>query len=267
MRTLVVKYGGSVRDEPTFLLEEIAYFATQGMQIVVVHGGGPEITHYLTQLGLSSRFEQGLRVTDADTLDVVEMVLCGRAGKRIVRSLQAHGARAVGISGEDGGLIRSESYGADQTLGFVGRVAAVDVAVLNSLMKGGFLPVVAPLGVDADGQVRNINADFVAGAIAAALHAEAFVLATDVPGVKESTDSLHPIADLSTTMALALIDQGVVTGGMIPKLQATIEAVSGGAHCAYIVDGRQAGTITAIVQGEVRGTRIMAGVERGVRHA
>lgn len=267
MRTIVVKYGGSVRDEPTFLLEEIAYYASQGERLVVVHGGGPEITQYLAQTGLSSQFVHGQRVTDEAALDVVEMVLAGRVGKRLVRTLQRHGASAVGISGQDGRLVSAVPYSADEALGFVGRVAHVDTKVLEALLDRGFIPVVAPLGVDSAGHVRNINADFVAGAIAGALHADAFILATDVPGVKESSTSLHAIAELTVEAALRLIDEDIVTGGMVPKVLAAVEAACSGASGAYIVDGRLAGIIDAVIRDERIGTRIAAADRKEVRHA
>ncbi|MCY0875102.1 MAG: acetylglutamate kinase [Firmicutes bacterium] len=267
MQTIVIKYGGSVRDEPTFLLEEIADYASEGHRIVVVHGGGPEITQYLARLGCHSAFENGQRVTDAAALDVVEMVLAGRVGKRLVRALQAFGACPVGISGEDGSLIRALPYSDDERLGFVGRVDQVDISLLNTLLAGGFLPVVAPLGLDATGSVRNINADFVAGAIAGALHADTFILATDVPGVKETSQSAYAIRELTVEAALRLIDEAVVTGGMVPKVLAAIEAVCSGAQDAYIVDGRQDGILDAVLRKDRIGTRIAQTDQKEMRHA
>lgn len=266
MQTIVIKYGGSVGGEASCLLEEIAHFAAQGHHIVVVHGGGPEITQYLTRLGLASQFVHGQRVTDEQTLDVVEMVLAGRVGKRIVRALQSFGARAVSISGEDARLIAAVPYSADEVLGLVGRVGAVDVALLHTLLQAGMIPVIAPLGVDEAARVRNINADFVAGSIAAVLQADAFILATDVAGVKESRDAVDAIAELTVEAALRLIDEEIVTGGMVPKVLAASEAACGGARSAYIVDGRTTGILAAVLREERIGTRIAAG-QKEVHHA
>lgn len=261
MRTIVIKYGGSVNAEDTFLLEEIAYYMKARMRIVIVHGGGPEISSFLFRIGHTSHFIDGQRVTDDTTLDIVEMVLAGRVGKRIVRSLGQYGVRAVGISGEDAGLVRAEPFGNDADLGFVGKVAGVDADLLNCLLDSGYVPVVAPLGVDATGQLRNINADFVAGAIAGALNADAFILATDVPGVKESPQSVRAIPRLSVPAALQMIQTGHATGGMIPKIQAVAEAVLAGAKEAWIVDGRRACIIESVVRQESIGTCIFASTE------
>lgn len=263
MSTLVVKYGGSVRDEGRYLEEDIAHFAGTGQRLVVVHGGGPEISRHLARLGLPAQFVAGQRVTDAETLDVVEMVLAGRVGKRIVRALQARGVRAVGISGEDAMLLRTVPYDEQESLGFVGQVERVDSHILEVLLAAGYLPVVAPLGVDANGQVRNINADVAAGALSAALCADAFVLATDVVGVMESATSLHAVPELRVAQALDWIASGIISGGMVPKVMAAVAAVQQGARAAYIVDGRQAGILDAVMTHGRVGTRITGGEDRG----
>ncbi len=256
MQTIVIKYGGSVNIAANYLLEEIAYHVLRGTKVVIVHGGGPEISSFLTRLGHSSQFLDGQRVTDETTLEVVEMVLAGRVGKRIVRHLAAHGAKAVSISGEDAGLVKAVPYSDDDLLGLVGKVDEVDTDILHTLLDAGYVPVVAPLGIDRDGQMRNINADFVAGAIAGSLGADAFILATDVPGVKETPTSSSAIAQLTVSEALAMIEDGRATGGMIPKIQAAVEAVVKGAGETWVVDGTRAGIFDGVMRRERIGTRI-----------
>lgn len=255
MTTCVVKYGGSVRDETSLLLEEIAYFSRSGVKIAIVHGGGPEISGWLSRIGHSSSFLDGQRVTDETTLDVVEMVLGGRVGKRIVRQLQGFGVQAVSISGEDGGLIEAVTHEAPD-LGRVGRVAAVNPRLVHHLLDAGYVPVIAPLGLDSSGRVLNINADAVAGALAGALAADAFLLATDVAGVKESPHSLHAIPQLTADEAMRMIADKRAVGGMIPKIAAAVAAVEGGARDAYITDGTMAGILEAVLRKEAIGTRI-----------
>lgn len=264
MRTLVVKYGGSVAGGSVDLLDEIAHMASrEGERIAVVHGGGPEITHFLARLGHASPFADGQRVTDEVTLDVAEMVLAGRVGKRIVRTLQRAGARAVGLSGEDGELIRAELYDMSGRLGRVGRVTAVRTDLVELLFRAGYVPVVAPLGLGPDGEPLNINADFAAGALAGALGADAFVLATDVPGVKESAQSPYAIPELSAAKARDMIQSGAIAGGMIPKVEAALAAVDAGAGAAHIVDGRRSAILEAIRRGERIGTRIAREISAG----
>lgn len=267
-QTLVVKYGGSVAHQADFLLEDIAYHARVGHKIIVVHGGGPEISHYLSRLGHTSAFIEGQRVTDETTLDVAEMVLAGRVGKRIVRQLQQLGAQAVGISGQDAGMFRCEPFGDDSVLGMVGRVTAVDKMLLTLLLDAGIIPVIAPLAVDSRGQVRNINADTVAGFVAGAFLADAFVLATDVPGVKECSDARTAIPQMTVADVFAKIEEGTITGGMIPKVMAAVEAIEQGARSAWIADGRVAGLLDGVLTGSKVGTRIVAShEERGALHA
>ena len=259
----VIKYGGSVSGEPTHLLEEIARLARRGERIAVVHGGGPEISQQLARMGHTTAFLDGQRVTDETARDVAEMVLAGRVGKRIVRALQQFGARAAGISGEDGGLVAARLYDDSGRLGLVGRVAAVDVHLLAALFAAGYVPVIAPLGCDGRGDVLNINADFVAGAVAGALRADAFVLATDVPGVRASRDARSALPELSPARAREMIAAGAIAGGMIPKVEAALAAVAAGAAGAHIVDGRQAGILDGIARGRIAGTRIGGGDEGG----
>lgn len=260
MNTWVVKYGGSVADEAGDLLREIARMVSrEGDRVAVVHGGGPEITQLLERLGHASPFADGQRVTDEITLDAAEMVLAGRVGKRIVRRLQRAGVMAVGLSGEDGGLVRAELYDATGRLGRVGRVTAVRRELVDLLWQAGYVPVLAPLGLGPDGEPLNINADFVAGALAGALGADMFVLATDVPGVKESRHAQHAIPELSAAEAREMIGSGAIAGGMIPKVEAALAAVDAGAGAAHIVDGRRSAILAALRRGEPVGTRIVRG--------
>jgi acetylglutamate kinase len=257
MATYVIKYGGSVSGQPTALLTDLALATQAGHRIVIVHGGGPEITSWLTKFGHSSHFVQGQRYTDAITLDIVEMVLCGRVNKWLVRAIQASGVNAVGLSGEDGGLVSAITSPADGSLGFVGHVQAIDVSVITALLTAGFVPVIAPLGLDDAGQVHNINADLVAGRIAGALQADAFILATDVAGVKKERDG-DPVACLRNEQVKAWIEQEIITDGMIPKVQAAMDALAYGSSASYIVDARQHGLFEALAQKRSFGTQIIA---------
>lgn len=267
MQTFVIKYGGSVSGEPTLLLEEIALRQRAGDRVAVVHGGGPEITRWLSQIGHESVFVDGQRVTDETTLAVVEMVLAGRVGKRIVRALQAFGARAAGVSGEDAALFQCGMFDPSGLLGLVGRVTKVDTRLVEALFRADIIPVVAPLGCDGTGQALNINADVAAGALAGALGADVFLLATDVAGVKMSPDAGEPVARLTETQARALIGSGVIAGGMIPKVEAALYAVRQGAAAACIADARRPGLLSALARGETVGTRLETDDERGVSHA
>ena len=263
MQTVVIKYGGSVSGEPTNLLKDIARAAQYGVRIVVVHGGGPEITALLQQLGHTSTFVDGHRVTDEATLDAVEMVLAGRVGKRLVRTLAAYGASAVGVSGQDGEMVLAEAYPSDESLGYVGRVVQIHDRLLSVLLDAGYIPVVAPLGVDQQGRVRNINADLVAGSIAGQLQADAFILATDVAGVKRSPDDTEPVASLTMQEVEQWIQEGIITGGMIPKVSSALDALRLGAKEARIVDGRKTGLFSALLQETAFGTQIITNREEG----
>lgn len=262
MTTIVVKYGGSVADSDPGLLAEIAEHAARGVRIVIVHGGGPEVTKWLTRLDHQAAFVQGQRVTDEQTLAVAEMVLSGSVGKRIVRSLLRLGAKAAGISGEDGNLLRVAPYD-QKKLGFVGRVVQVDLGIVQTLLAAGYIPVVAPLGLDAEQQVYNINADLAAGAIAAELHADALVLATDVEGVRKDPHSPAVIRQLSWQQAREMIVSGSANGGMIPKLEAALATLTGGTKAAHIVDGRRPGVLSDLLGGNPSGTTIVTPISAG----
>jgi acetylglutamate kinase len=240
-RRVVVKYGGAamVREElREAVYRDLTLLACVGVQPVVVHGGGPEINQWLSRLAIEPSFRNGLRVTDPATMDVVEMVLVGRVNKQIVNGLNRLGGLAVGLSGCDGNLVRARTWG-DGANGLVGEVANVDVAVLTPLLESGYMPVISSVAPDGDGQAHNINADTVAGELAAALQAEKLILLTDTPGIlRDRTDPASLIRQLSLADARRLIAEGVVDGGMTPKTECCIRALAQGVGAAHIVDGR-----------------------------
>ena len=237
--TFVVKYGGHAMGDPAAaedFAEDVVLLKACGINPIVVHGGGPQIGAALKAQGVESRFVDGLRITDAATMKVAEMVLSGAINKEIVSWIAAEGGRAVGISGKDGRLVTATKVQRDVDLGFVGEPDDVDTRLLDTLAKAGMIPVVAPIGVGADGQTYNINADTMAGALAIATGAERLFLLTDVPGVLDKDKRL--LTDLTPTQIYGLESDGVVTGGMIPKLRTCIDAVEGGVDAAVILDGR-----------------------------
>ncbi|WP_413442417.1 acetylglutamate kinase [Synechococcus sp. MIT S1220] len=240
-RRIVIKYGGAAMAHAELreaVFRDLALLACVGVQPVIVHGGGPEINQWLKRLEIPAEFRDGLRVTDADTMDVVEMVLVGRVNKQIVNGLNQLGARAVGLSGSDGSLVEARPWGSGSH-GLVGDVAKVNPDVLGPLLERGYLPVISSVAATPDGRSHNINADTVAGELAAALEAEKLILLTDTPGIlmdKEDSDSL--IRKLRLSEARQLINNGVVAGGMTPKTECCIRALAQGVAAAHIVDGR-----------------------------
>lgn len=248
--TFVIKYGGHAMGDPAAardFAEDVVLMKAVGINPIVVHGGGPQIGAMLKKLGVESQFVDGLRVTDAETAKVAEMVLSGAINKEIVAWIAAAGGKAVGISGKDGGFVIAEKV--ERTtrdpesniekvidLGFVGEPKSVDRTVLDTISSSGMIPVVAPIGVGSDGHTYNINADTMAGAIAAALRADRLFLLTDVAGVLDKDGAL--LTDLDPEKIAALRADGTVTGGMIPKLETCITAVEGGVDAAVILDGR-----------------------------
>lgn len=239
--TIVIKYGGAAMTTPELKASfgrDIALLKLVGMNPVIVHGGGPDISHYSDRLGLEVRFVHGLRVTDAPTMELVKMVLVGKINKEIVAQLHVAGVAAVGLSGDDGGLITaSKAEVEDADLGFVGDVQRIDPRVLERLDE--FVPVVASVGVGADGQSYNINADTVAGALAGALKARKVVFLTDVEGLRaDASDPATLIGACDSAEIDRLIAAGSVGSGMIPKLQAVQAALSAGVDAAHILDGR-----------------------------
>lgn len=239
-RTLVVKFGGNAmvdEDLAHSFAADVVLLRAIGMKPVVVHGGGPQIGALLARLGKETEFRDGLRVTDAETLDVARMVLAGQVGRGLVGAINRHDRIAVGLSGEDAGLIVATQR--DESLGYVGDVVDVNRAILDTLVDGGFIPVVSTIGADDDGQAFNINADSAAIALASSLGAEKLVYLTDVPGVlTDVADPSSLISRLSAARARLLIEDGVIAGGMIPKVEACLEAIDAGVGAAHILDGR-----------------------------
>ena len=242
-QVVVVKYGGNALagategDALALFAQDIVLMQQVGLRPVVVHGGGPQINDLMSKLGKVAEFRNGLRVTDAETVDIVRMVLIGQVNPQIVSAINVHGPLAVGVSGEDAGLIRASSR--DPELGFVGDVEAINPTILRGLLAEGFIPVVATIGTDETGQAYNINADTVAGAIAEALGAEKLVYLTDIEGLRRVVDDPTSIIRQTTTDELdALMDDGTIAGGMIPKVESCVHAVRGGVRRAHILDGR-----------------------------
>lgn len=242
-RTVVVKYGGnalagaSESDALALFAQDIVLMHAVGIRPVVVHGGGPQINEMLSRLGKTTEFRNGLRVTDSETMDIVRMVLNGQVNPQIVASINTHGPVAVGISGEDASLIRARQV--DPELGFVGEVVRVRPNVVRDLLDDGLVPVVSTVGVDEAGQVYNINADVVAGAIAEALQAEKIIYLTDVEGLRRDVnDPKSLIQRISVEEMAELLTDGTVAGGMIPKVESCVQAVRGGVNGAHILDGR-----------------------------
>ncbi|MBW4431379.1 MAG: acetylglutamate kinase [Pelatocladus maniniholoensis HA4357-MV3] len=240
-RTVVVKYGGAAMKDSKLkdkVIRDIVFLSCVGLRPIVVHGGGPEINSWLDKLGIEPQFKNGLRVTDAPTMDVVEMVLVGRVNKEIVSLINQAGGSAVGLCGKDGNLIKARPQG-DEGIGFVGEVSYVNINILETLVSNGYIPVVSSVAADDNGQAYNINADTVAGEIAAALGAEKLILLTDTRGIlkdyKEPT-SLIPKVDIRE--ARDLIASGVVNGGMIPKVNCCVRSLAQGVRAAHIIDGR-----------------------------
>ena len=239
-KTLVVKYGGNAMKDDAQIASfarDIVLMKAVGMNPVVVHGGGPQIGAHLEKLGKTSRFVEGMRVTDEDTMDVVEMMLGGLVNKTIVSQINAQGGRAVGLTGKDGGLIRAKKLlvkGED--IGQVGEVEKIDPRVVAHLEAGGFIPVIAPVGVDGAGLSYNINADLVAGKLASVLQAEKLMLLTNTGGVLDKSGKV--LTGLTVPQVEALIADGTISGGMLPKIRCALDAVNSGVKTAQIIDGR-----------------------------
>ncbi len=240
-RTFVVKYGGAAMKEAHLkdsVIRDIVFLSYVGIRPVVVHGGGPEINTWLGKLNIEPQFKNGLRVTDAATMDVVEMVLVGRVNKEIVTLINTAGGQAVGLCGKDGNLIRARAQGED-SIGFVGEVQGVDIRVVSTLVESGYIPVISSVAADETGQAYNINADTVAGEIAAALGAEKLILLTDTAGIlRDYRDPSTLIYRLDIAEARQLIKEGVVVGGMIPKVTCCVRSLAQGVKAAHIIDGR-----------------------------
>ena len=238
--TVVVKYGGNAMVDPALgrhVADDVVLLRAVGLRPVVVHGGGPQISELMGRLGKVAEFRDGLRVTDAETVDIARMVLVGKVNREIVSAINVHGPLAVGLSGEDAGLIRASAR--NEALGFVGDVAAVNPTILERLLAEDLVPVVSTIGSDPEGQAYNINADTVAGAIAVALGAEKAVFLTDVPGLLTDVDDpTSLISAVSARELTAMVDDGTLHGGMIPKVAAALHAVRNGVGSAHLLDGR-----------------------------
>ncbi|MEY2422669.1 MAG: acetylglutamate kinase [Acidimicrobiaceae bacterium] len=238
--TVVVKYGGNAMTDPALarqFADDVVLMRSVGMRPVVVHGGGPQISALMERLGMVPEFRDGLRVTDAESLDIARMVLVGKVNRDIVSAVNVHGPLAVGLSGEDAGLILASARNPE--LGFVGDVAAVNPGIVQRLLAEELIPVVSTIGADLAGQSYNINADTVAGALAEALGAEKIVYLTDVEGLLADLDDPGSlISHIDATQLQKLVDTGVLTGGMIPKIAACVHAVEQGVGSAHILDGR-----------------------------
>jgi acetylglutamate kinase len=246
-KTVVVKYGGNAMTDEALkrgFAHDVVLLKLVGINLVVVHGGGPQIEELLGKVGKKGEFVQGMRVTDSETMDIVEMVLAGKVNKEIVELINHAGGKAVGLTGQDGGLIRARKLmlpskdQPEQTLdiGQVGEIESVDPEVIQSLLKSGFIPVVAPIGSGQDGETYNINADLVAGKMAEILRAEKLVLMTNTPGVLDKSGQL--ITGLSAREIDALFADGTLSGGMLPKISSALDAARSGVQSVHIIDGR-----------------------------
>ncbi|MFN2286946.1 MAG: acetylglutamate kinase [Chromatocurvus sp.] len=268
-KTIVVKFGGNAMVDPLLhesFARDIVLMKLVGMNPVVVHGGGPQIGSLLEKLSIPSEFVDGMRVTDTQTMDVVEMVLGGRVNKEIVTSINRNGGKAIGVTGKDGGLIRAQRLQISRhspemstpeiiDIGQVGEVRQIDTEMLNVILDSNFIPVIAPIGADDAGNTYNINADLVAGKIAQVMQAEKLMLLTNVAGLMDSEQNV--LTGLSTVEVDALIADGTVHGGMLPKISCALEAVKSGVGSAHIVDGRVAhAVLLEIFTDEGLGTKI-----------
>ncbi|PCJ32723.1 MAG: acetylglutamate kinase [Gammaproteobacteria bacterium] len=251
-KTLVIKYGGNAMVDEALknsFARDVVLLKAVGINPIIVHGGGPQIGDLLAKIGKESKFIGGMRVTDSETMDVVEMVLGGQVNKSIVSLINAHGGRAVGLTGKDGHFISAEKLNVSQEsddpavnvselidLGHVGEVKSIDTSVIDMLIKSDFIPVIAPIGVGDEGESYNINADLVAGKLAEVLQAEKLILLTNTEGLLDSDGSL--LTGLNAKQVNDLIDDGVIYGGMLPKIGCALDAVQAGVTTAHIIDGR-----------------------------
>jgi acetylglutamate kinase len=241
--TVVIKYGGSalINDEiKDTIIADIALMKYVGFKPVVIHGGGPDINAFLKRLGIESRFHNGLRITDEATMEIVEMVLAGKINKRLAAQLCSHGVKAVGVSGKDGGMIKVTKLTPDGVdIGLVGEVASVDAKLLRTLIDDDFIPVISSIGTDENGITYNINADYAAVSVAAALNAEKLVYLTDVEGVRLVANDSNTVASrLKVTEIHDMLKSGAISGGMIPKVECCVAGVEAGVPNVHILDGR-----------------------------
>lgn len=262
----VMKCGGSTLAAlPDPFFQELKQLQSAGVKPVIVHGGGPAISETLTALGIPSEFVNGLRKTSDAVLDVVEMVLAGRINKEIVRKIGLNGAQSLGLSGVDGGLIQARPVANSDEIGFVGDVTSVNASIIEGIMNMGYIPVIAPIGIDAAGQRYNINADTAAGAVASQLGVERMIVVTDVPGIMKTVDGEKKVLPTVTVEEIdEMIASGEIYGGMIPKVKAAVQCIQGDVQEVIIVSGTESGVLTkAVTEGGV-GTAIVknGGVRR-----
>jgi acetylglutamate kinase len=240
-KTLVIKYGGAAMKDDALkakVISDVVFMSCVGIRPVVVHGGGPEINSWLAKMNIEPQFRNGLRVTDAETMDVVEMVLVGRVNKELASLINQSGGSAVGICGKDANLITARPEGSID-IGFVGEVTNINVSLISTLVENGYIPIVSSVAADEQGQAYNINADTVAGEIAAALGAEKLILLTDTAGIlQDYHDPSTLIEKLDINQARELVKSGVVSGGMIPKVSCCVRSLAQGVRAAHIIDGR-----------------------------
>lgn len=238
-KTIVIKYGGAAMTEKalkTQFAEDVVLMKYVGMNPVIVHGGGPQISGMMKRLGKEPKFVKGVRVTDAETMEIVEMVLGGTINKEIVSLINRHGGKGVGLTGKDGALIQAKPMKGEEEMGQVGDVKTIDPQIIKTLEGGRFIPVISPIGADEEGRSYNINADLAAGEVASALSAEKLLILTDVPGILDDKGKLLPT--LSRKEVQKLIKKGTISKGMLPKVAAALSAVEGGVQKAHIIDGR-----------------------------
>lgn len=248
-KTFVIKYGGSAQtdnDLKKSFAQDVVLLSLIGIRLIIVHGGGPKISEIMKKMGKEPTFIQGQRITDKETMDIVEMVLGGLINKEIVSLINSNGGKAIGLTGKDGGLIKakkkvikkSNKSGDEEIIdiGLVGEVEGISPEILISIEKSGFIPVISPIGTGGKGETFNINADYVASAIASALNAEKFLLLTDVPGIKNKQGEF--LSTVTKKEIKSLIEDGTISGGMLPKVQSCIRAIDNGVKKAHIVDGR-----------------------------
>ena len=240
-RKIVIKYGGSVMEKDILkkaVFRDIALLASVGVRPIIVHGGGPEINNWLIKLKIKPKFESGLRVTDEKTMEIVEMVLMGRVNKQIVRGINETGATSIGLSGLDGNLIQARKL-KTSTHGFVGDISKINSSILNPLIDKGYIPVISSIGSSNNGISLNINADYVAGEIAAAINAEKLILLTDTPGIlKDLNNPKSLIRNLNLKQARKYIEENIISDGMKPKTECCIRAIAQGVKATHIIDGR-----------------------------
>jgi acetylglutamate kinase len=242
-KTVIIKYGGSAMKNPELkksFVEDIVFMNLVGINIIIVHGGGYSINEMLKKLNIEPKFHNGFRITDEETMEIVEMVLAGKVNKGIVNDIQIQGVNAIGVCGKDGNLLEARKKIVDgKDLGFVGEVINVNTNLLKGMMENSIIPVIAPIGKDNSGNTYNINADDVAAAISKTLYAEKLVFLTDVMGVlRDVNDNTSLISEMNVNQALSYLKEGVITNGMIPKVKCCIEAIQSGVNAVHIIDGR-----------------------------